>query len=248
MAREKHWPAVAPVPFTIDGTVNGIMGVADARPYYVKQLVVLASNTQPAKEFQVKRIVGNLITLGLPTKDINQFSDISAYQVADNASLTVAREQPRPAIPPDQAARAAFEEEPTVAWRTLLVDEYGEPWDSDNPLPVDVIVDVGDVNFPTADTPAIQNIDIPSAGVETAVVVPANTKGFRCALRSGDATLQPGRMHLAFTVGETLTNYLTITGGCWYIPPADLGIGAAPLTFYVRTFRDNQTLELESWS
>ena len=39
-----------------------------------------------------------------------------------------------------------YEEEPTVAQRTILVDKYGNKYDENNPLPVNAIVEVSDVN------------------------------------------------------------------------------------------------------
>lgn len=151
MAFEKRWPTVSPNPLVIDGTAEGLLGVADSRPFYVKQLVVLSSSTQPAIEFQVNRIVGNLITVGPKGSNIHSTSDISGYLVSDGASISVPREQPRPAISPDDVIRAIFEEEPTVALRSMLVDEYGDSLgqDSDNPIHVqlsDGSVNIGTVN------------------------------------------------------------------------------------------------------
>lgn len=147
MAIEKRWAAVAPVAFTASGTNQGKASVTSTRGFRVKMDVVLIHPTLPSIELEVKRVAGRTtLYLGPKNTRINDFSvDLSAY---DNQTSIYANEQARPSIPLQELERAAYEEEPVVAKRVMPVDEFGNPYHTDNPLPVqlsDGSINVGTV-------------------------------------------------------------------------------------------------------
>lgn len=127
MALEKSYAYIS-VPLTADGQTNGYITVGNAYGFYVKQRVNLTSNTQPNLSLEVKRVSQTQIGLGLPG-DINSFFNVSNYLVADDAIIT-AHEQSKSQIKPDLIFNAVYERDPAVAFRTLLVDKFGVPFDS----------------------------------------------------------------------------------------------------------------------
>lgn len=159
MALEKRWTLVPPRPLVSNGSVDGGISVATSIGFFVKQLVILSSGTQPAIQFQVKRVVGNVVYVGDPNKDIFQRSDVSAYLVSSAAAIS-ALEQLRATIPPDDATRAVFQEEPVVALRTIQIDSYGVPFGSpENPIAVDLqggSIELGDVGIKDSDGDELQ--------------------------------------------------------------------------------------------
>jgi hypothetical protein len=88
------------------------------------------------------------MVVGPISSPIEAFSNISSYTVAGGAMVYLP-EQRRTSIPWEEQERATYEEEPTVARRTFLVDELGDGYRKDNPLPVqlsDGSINIGTVN------------------------------------------------------------------------------------------------------
>jgi hypothetical protein len=86
--------------------------------------------------------------LGPISGPISDRTDLSAYTVA-TSSFVYAIEQKRPSIPFEELTRAVYEEEPTVAYRNVLVDKLGKFYAEDNPLSVqlsDGSINIGTVN------------------------------------------------------------------------------------------------------
>src|ERR1051325_6662277 len=95
---EKRLAAVSPQSFTSDGTSRGIVNVADAGLFKVKQQVIIKANTLPNLELEVKQVTSpTQLMVGPPSGDIQAFQDISAYTVALAAAI-FANEQLRPKI------------------------------------------------------------------------------------------------------------------------------------------------------
>jgi hypothetical protein len=136
MAMEKRFAAVPPQPFTANGTVNGVVTIADTSLFKVKQKVILfqPSITDPLN-LEVKAVLNptqmQVGPVGGPV--VNNFTNISAYTVALGA-FVIANEQLRPTIISDDYERAVYEEEPTVAKRVIPVDQFGNKISSTNPL------------------------------------------------------------------------------------------------------------------
>lgn len=139
MAIEKRLKAVSPKAFTANGTADGKVTILYTGGFKVKQVVVLKSNTSSIS-LEIKRIESSSVLYVGPVKsNINDRSDISAFTVADQSTIE-AQEQPRPSIPEQEIERLTYEEEPTVARRTVLVDELGNKYSDSNPLPVSATV------------------------------------------------------------------------------------------------------------
>ncbi len=147
MALEKRFPAVSPQFFTINGSATGIATVLDSSLFKVKQVVIVSSNVRPNIEVEVKHVSSPTeIVLGPRTGNIFATTDLSLYLTVDGA-FVFANEQKRPTITADEFERATYEEEPTVAKRTILVDEFGNKITQANPLPTSAIVNLGDITI-----------------------------------------------------------------------------------------------------
>jgi hypothetical protein len=133
---EKRLKSVPPQSFTADGTANGRITVGNATSYKVKQQVFISADGLPNLELEIKHVdSANVIYVGPRNGSINTREDISAYTVALNAKIG-ANEQKRPSVPYEEINRAVYEEEPTVALRTIPVDRLGNPYTSINPQQV----------------------------------------------------------------------------------------------------------------
>jgi len=147
---EKRFSAVTPQALTANGTAEGKITVADTRLFKVKQKVFLQSSTQqPRDGLEVKKIINRTEMVVGPEKSaIHITSDVSDFLVTDTATVA-ANEQFRPIIPSEEFNRAVYEEEPTVAIRSMLVDKEGNDYRTENPLPVELSngsVNIGTVN------------------------------------------------------------------------------------------------------
>ena len=144
---EKRFYAVSPQAFTADGTVNGVITIAAnaCTLFKVKMRVILKATGLPNLELEIKEIdrndniqVGPFPNkLGVPGQNtgITARTDVSAYTVALGAVI-FADEQKRPSIDNIEIVRATYEEEPTVAVRSIMVDPCGNLVGPNNPLPV----------------------------------------------------------------------------------------------------------------
>lgn len=128
---EKRFVAVPPQLFTTNGTTDGKLTVAYSGFFKVKQQIIISATALPNLELEIKRINNiNEIEVG-PKGPINNRADISAYTTAAAASIS-ANEQFRPLIPSEEIIRAVYEEEPTVAYRVMNVDKFGNEVDFSN--------------------------------------------------------------------------------------------------------------------
>lgn len=148
MAVERTWLNVSR-PLTANGTVNGLIKVANAAGFYVRAKVYLQSTSQTAKVFQVQRVEGSTdIYLGPIGDDLTLRSDVSAYLVADSATVTLYEQQAIRFFMND-VMELVYDHAPVMALRSVLVDEYGRHWGPTNPLPVQLqsgSVQIGTVN------------------------------------------------------------------------------------------------------
>jgi hypothetical protein len=146
MALEKRFYSVPPQFFTADGTTGGVVTIAGeaCALFKVKQKIIISATSLPNLNLEIKEIdgEGNIQvgpiggTLGAPSGNtgISARTDISAYTVALGANI-FADEQRRPAIDYAELTRAVYDEEPSVAFRSILVDECGNRFNATNPLP-----------------------------------------------------------------------------------------------------------------
>jgi hypothetical protein len=144
---EKRFYAVPPQLFTSNGTTDGVVTIAANACvlFKVKQKVYLSATGLPDLYLEIKEIdseeniqVGPIAgTLGVPGANtgITARTDISAYTVALGAAI-FADEQKRPAIDNIEIVRATYQEEPTAAIRSIMVDDCGNTINDNNPFPV----------------------------------------------------------------------------------------------------------------
>jgi hypothetical protein len=156
MALEKRLEAVPAQLFTANGTIDGLITVADATEYKVKQEVYLSASSLPdLDKIEIKSVISaTQMYVGPKGGNIDARIDISVYTVALGAAIT-ANLQNRPNIPEQHIPRAVYEEEPTVAIRVFPVDELGNDYTASNPFPVSAVFDgnvqVGSVRITACD-------------------------------------------------------------------------------------------------
>lgn len=86
-------------------------------------------------------------------------------------------------------------------------------------------------------TPTIYNVSVPLAATEVSQALSAGVKRFTIKVR-GNSTLQ-----LAFTSGQSGTNYISIPFGCTY---TEDGLNFSG-TLYFQTVKASQTVEILEW-
>lgn len=252
MALERSWTAVLQS-FTANGTEDGLITVANASGFYVKQYVQITSNTQPTLVLEVKRVDNvNSIWVGpIPSatnkSNLAARTDVSAYLVSDSAAI-FAPEQTIGPIRPDDIENYTYEREPTKARRVELVDQVGYPYQSVidvhgvHRLPVDAEISIGsltvDISYPSAFT--IFNSTLVNANTEYSYALPAKTQRFSIKIQDGSAKIQ-----FAFTVGASSTNFITIPMGCEF-NSGDLST-ASTLTLYYQSNKANKNIEILTW-
>lgn len=181
--------AVPPQLFTANGTANGVITIATGACslFKVKQKVLITATGLPTLLLEIKEIdsqdniqvgpiAGTLLTPGANT-GISARTDLSAYTILLGAAVS-ADEQKRPAIDFAELQRAMYDEEPSVAQRSILVDECGDRINGNNPLPVafDGTVQIGDVSIVEGGNTMDVNSD-GSINVNVVNSVPTSTPG-----------------------------------------------------------------------
>lgn len=137
MALERNWPAVAPQLFTSDGSVHGLVTVANTRGFKVKANAAIEATGQPKLLVEVKRVISaTQLFVGAIGKPISDRSvNLSAYTVAAGAFI-YAEEQVKAQLTKADQDHATYDQEPTVARRSVMVDQLGRYYEEANPLPV----------------------------------------------------------------------------------------------------------------
>jgi len=153
MANERLWDSIGPIAFTANGGQDGVVTLISTSGLRVKQQVkIYSAAKQPlADKLEIKKIltptkaiVGKIVSTGEFMNRVN----LSDYLLADSASLTVIADQERKSPRPEDILKAIYEQEPVVAIRTFGVDEFGNPWTNENPLPTTATIS-GDVTIGT---------------------------------------------------------------------------------------------------
>lgn len=160
---EKKRLAVDPRPFILDGNGNGRVAVSDIRGFFVGQIVQIRSDTLQPTEYKIKRFISKTeFRVGPPNSGVSVTSSTSQFLVTDNAKIS-AEEQARVGITEDEIQKAEYAEEPIVAKRVIGVDEYGDYYSLQNPLPVfPVAEDISEVlAFSVLNRNAVQDVLLP---------------------------------------------------------------------------------------
>lgn len=147
---EKSWLAVPPQLFTVNGSPNGLVTIADTGGFKVKAQVVISATGYPNLTVECKRVLSRTqMYVGAIGKNINDRSiDLTNYSIA-NGAFIYQDEQARNTIAAQDIVQAVYEQEPTVAIRTTWVDKYGDVYDEANPVPIafDGTIAVGNVTI-----------------------------------------------------------------------------------------------------
>lgn len=159
MAIERKLGLVSPVLFTSNGTAGGLVTVPDTKGFVVKAQVILTADTLPTIQLEIKRVLSSTQFLVGEKGKIEQRANIQAYTTALNSSI-YQPEQDRPGIILEQHERAVYAEEPIMAKRNILVDEYGNYFSRENRLPVDIGADINVENLNlSVDTDGFDTLD-----------------------------------------------------------------------------------------
>jgi len=149
MAIERAWEAVPEQPFTANGSTWGLVTIANTAGFRVKQVAAITSESLPPLPVQVKIVISEteMIVGSVDNKIANWPPlNISAYTLDIEAAISAQR-QPKNNIMVEDALKAAYEADPVVALRSFGVDQYGNPWSQDNPMPVNADVTVNSVGL-----------------------------------------------------------------------------------------------------
>jgi len=153
MAFEQKLAAVPPQAFTSNGTSLGVVTIDSTAGFYIKQQINLQSNALQQALFQIKNILSPTQLIVGPNNNSlkaspTNHSDISAYLVADDATIS-APEQNNFPIPRDDHYNAVYLPAPVMADRVIDIDPYGNPYGPNNPKPVtfDGTISIGEVGI-----------------------------------------------------------------------------------------------------
>ena len=208
MAIEKWWKAVDSQSFIIDGTTGGDIQVDALCKFKVKQKVVISAIGESDLVLEIKRICSpTKIKVGPRGGNIKAVTDITKYTVAKLASIR-AEEQGRPPIDWKDTTRATYEEEPTIAWRTIMVDCLGDFYDKDNRFPVDANLSIDEgikANIELPDAEGLTVLDIPLKNTETSFTFPNKLQYYRIKVRDHKDVLKIGLSAGDITAGKYKT-------------------------------------------
>ena len=196
-------------------------------------MVLISAPLLPTLTLEVKRVIDETQLLVGPKGNIFKYEDISVYTVSAG-SFIEAKEQERPKVPEQEVERITYEEEPTMARRTVLVDKYGRKWDSSNPLPVEATINTGSTG-----NPHIYNVEALTSGVEYSQLLPDNTTQFLIKARNN------AKLQLAYLMGQTSNSFLTVTPGNMYVVEAVKLVGK---TVYFQANKNDTTVEIVAWT
>lgn len=138
MAFERKLPAVPARPFTVNGGSQGQVSLLNTRGFKVGMKAVITGNALPTLLVLVKRVLSDTKLLvgpiGSPYEKA-EWINLSSYTVAANAQI-YAESQEKAKVPPADIIQAVYDQEPTVAQRSVLVDQLGRYYDFENPIPI----------------------------------------------------------------------------------------------------------------
>ena len=142
MAFENKLAAVSPQAFTANGTSLGVATIGSTCGFYIKQFVILKSDSLPQIQLQIKNILSTTQLIVGPnnnslTASPKNITDISGYTVVDGATIS-APEQNNFPIPADDHYNTVYMPAPVSSDRVIGIDCYGNPWDTNNPIPINI--------------------------------------------------------------------------------------------------------------
>lgn len=139
---EKMWPFILIGPITV--SVNGVVTCTSTKGLRLKQIVTFDKPGIGPKDFEIKRVISTTdFLVGDPSKSIGVISQPTEY----NGGLAAINEQERNTIGDGYVIRNVYESDPVLALRTILVDEFGNFYNTQNPLAIQL--SDGSINIET---------------------------------------------------------------------------------------------------
>lgn len=143
---EKKWPTVILTPI---GVADHVVTVSSTAGLHTKAIVALSAVGQETVEYEIKRVLNDTqLQVGLTGTAINKIEDPVQF---DGGMLTMS-EQKRTEFGADIVLRAVYQEEPAVALRNVLVNQYGAF--------VDTIIDSHGINRLAVDGMFTAEVDV----------------------------------------------------------------------------------------
>jgi len=145
---EKRYLIIPPTALTANGTIKGLIEIENTYSFKVGQCVLFKQGATHFKA-KIQRVVSETQFIVIDAEKsiiTNDKLDMSAFLIGSTVEL---KETKRPVIDLLEIQRQVFEEEPTIALRSHLVDWLGRSYDTSNPIPVqlsDGSIDIGTVN------------------------------------------------------------------------------------------------------
>lgn len=161
--------------------------------------------------------------------------DISVELDADNDSVRV--EDPNTGshirVETDGSINVNTQIDASTGDNIAIQDSQGHELNINPDGSINVQVGAGSVS-----TPTIANLNVATKNTEVSYVLPINTQKFKVRARG------LSKVQLSYNAGTTNSNYYTIDPGNTY-EEQDLN---APVTIYLQTSKDNEVIEILSWS
>lgn len=161
MATERNYSAVPPVSLTSNGSTDGVVQITDTAGFYIQMQALLSNNLGSTLTVYIKKVLSpTTLWVGATKGGMDHNIDVSAFTVA-TVSYISAAEQPKQTVPMEARLLSTYENDPVDAWRTIPVDEYGNHYNDQNPLPVafDGTVSIGDVSIVEGGNTLVVNPD-----------------------------------------------------------------------------------------
>ncbi len=229
LTSEKNWWSVLLTPIQV--LPSGRIVVSSTKGLKVKQLISLSKVNIPAKLFQIKKVYSDTeFVVGEPDRGINSTVVPTEY----NGGSAAVNQQQRNTIAEGYVIRSVYEEEPTMALRTIPVDWLGNEYTKSNPFPVDAVINL-DSNNPGV--LHIQNVIITQANTEYSITVPDKTIQFGMRSRT------PAKIQYTFTLGESGSKFWTLPIGT-VLEEKDLFLENTKI--YLRTNKPT-VIEFKAW-
>jgi len=179
---EKSWASVPPQLFIEDGTAQGVVTVANSSGFKVKQQIVIVATGLPSLTVKIMRFISPTQFYVGPTnptagQGLTGRQDISAYTVAAGAYV-YAETQPKVTIKPDDIWQAVYRQEPGTTIGVEIDDQWGNPINAENPLPVSIdgTISIGEVSIVEGGNTLAVNPD-GSINVDATIENPIEVKG-----------------------------------------------------------------------
>lgn len=225
---ERTWPSIILSPISVNGHIVTVSSTCGLK---VKMTVTLSKVGVTEESFEIKRIFDSTTLMVGPLRaNIKKTSEAVKF----NGGTLSADEQSRNVLGDAPIIRAVYDEEPTIAIRTVLVDKLGQYYSNSNPLPVS-----------SDGTPTLVNtvrIPYPVANVEQSVLLPAGTSRIYLAAEKLDAKLR-----VSYVSGGTTdigNSYITVHQGNSY-DREELEMPGNVL--YYCANKSGITIEIEIW-